>query len=118
MIIKLLIALRSAEDTQSLLRELRQAGHDPAPVHVQTEGEFVAALDREAWEAVIVHSAMPHTTLSALVKEIRQRRLDVPIIAVTPRLDTTEAVYALRAGATHCVARFELWRLPDIVQTE
>ena len=118
MVMKLLIARGSAEDTQSLLRELRQAGHDPAPVHVQTEGEFVAALDREAWEAVIVHSAMPHTTLSALVKEIRQRRLDVPIIAVTPRLDTTEAVYALRAGATHCVARFELWRLPDIVQTE
>jgi len=115
---KLLIARGSAEDAQSLLRELRQAGHDVAPVHVQTEGEFVSALDREHWEAVIVHSAMPHTTLAALVKEIRQRRLDVPVIAVTPRLDTTEAVYALRAGATHCVARFELWRLPDIVQAE
>ena len=41
---------------------LRQAGHDVAPVHVQTEGEFVSALDREHWEAVIVHAAMPHTT--------------------------------------------------------
>jgi diguanylate cyclase (GGDEF)-like protein/PAS domain S-box-containing protein len=118
MSMKLLIARGSAEDAQSLLRELRQAGHDLSSVHVQTEGEFVSALDREQWEAVIVHSAMPHTTLAALVKEIRQRRLDVPVIAVTPRLDTTEAVYALRAGATHCVARFELWRLPDIVQAE
>ena len=118
MAMKLLIARGSAEDAQSLLRELRQAGHEPAPAHVQTEGEFVSALDREGWDAVVVHSAMPHATLAALVKEIRQRRLDLPVIAVTPRLDTTEAVYALRAGATHCVARFELWRLPDIVQSE
>jgi diguanylate cyclase (GGDEF)-like protein/PAS domain S-box-containing protein len=118
MAIKLLIARGSAEDAQSLLRGLRQTGHEPTPVHVQTEGEFVSALDRETWDAVVVHSAMPHATLAALVKEIHQRRLDLPVIAVTPRLDTTEVVYALRAGATHCLARFELWRLPDIVHSE
>ena len=49
MSMKLLIARGSAEDAQSLLRELRQAGHDLAPVHIQTEGEFIAALDREPW---------------------------------------------------------------------
>jgi DNA-binding NtrC family response regulator len=118
MAMKLLIARGSAEDAQSVTRELRRAGHDPAPLHVQTEGEFVSALDRDAWEAVFVHSAMPHTSLVALAKAIRDRGLDIPIVAVTPRLDTTEAVSALRAGATHCVARGELWRLPEIVQGE
>jgi diguanylate cyclase (GGDEF)-like protein/PAS domain S-box-containing protein len=118
MAMNLLIARGSAEDAQSIIRELKQAGHDPAPVHVQTEGEFVAALDRDAWEAVIVHSAMPHTSLVALVREMRGRGLDIPVIAVTPRLDTTEVVSALRAGATHCVARGELWRLPEIVRGE
>jgi PAS domain S-box-containing protein len=118
MAMKLLIARGSAEDAQSVIRELRRAGHDPAPLHVQTEGEFEAALDRDAWEAVLVHSAMPHTSLVAFAKAIRDRGLDVPIVAVTPRLDTTEAVSALRAGATHCAARGELWRLPEIVQGE
>jgi diguanylate cyclase (GGDEF)-like protein/PAS domain S-box-containing protein len=118
MAMNLLIARGSAEDAQSIVRELKQAGYDPAPVHVQTEGEFVAALDRDAWEAVIIHSAVPHTSLVALARQLRDRDLDVPIIAVTPRLDTTEAVSALRAGATHCVARGELWRLPEIVRGE
>ena len=118
MAMNLVIARGSAEDAQSVGRELRRAGHDPAPLHVQTEGEFVAALDRDTWEAVFVHSAIPHTSLVALAKAIRDRGLDVPIVAVTPRLDTTEAVSALRAGATHCVARGELWRVPEIVQGE
>jgi diguanylate cyclase (GGDEF)-like protein len=118
MAMNLLIARGSAEDAQSIVRELKQAGHDPTPVHVQTEGEFVAALERDAWEAVIVHSATPHTSLVALARQLRDRDLDVPIVAVTPRLDTTEAVSALRAGATHCVARGELWRLPEIVRGE
>jgi diguanylate cyclase (GGDEF)-like protein/PAS domain S-box-containing protein len=118
MAMNLLIARGSAEDAQSIVRELRQARHDPTARHVQTEGEFVAALSREAWDAVIVLSALPHTTLTALAKEIRERGLDLPVIAVTPRLDTAEAVSALRAGATHCLARGELWRLPEIVLTE
>jgi diguanylate cyclase (GGDEF)-like protein/PAS domain S-box-containing protein len=118
MAMNLLIARGSAEDVHSIVRELRQAGHDPAPLHVQTEGEFLAALDRGPWEAVLVHSAAPHTSLVTLARGIRDRGLDVPIIAVTPRLDTAEAVLALRAGATHCLARGELWRLPEILQGE
>ena len=39
------------------------------------------------------------TSLLTLARGIRDRGLDVPIIAVTPRLDTAEAVFALRAGA-------------------
>jgi len=115
---KLLIARGSTEDAQSIVHELRQARQDPDPLHVQTQGEFVAALDREPWQAVIVHSATPHTSLAALAKDMRDRGLDLPLIAVTPRLDTTEAVSALRAGATHCVARGELWRLPEVVMGE
>jgi diguanylate cyclase (GGDEF)-like protein/PAS domain S-box-containing protein len=118
MAMNLLIARGSAEDAQSIIRELRQARHDPAPLHVQTDGEFVAALARDAWDAVIVHSAIPHSSLSTLAKQVRERGLDVPVIAVTPRLDTAETVAALRAGATHCLAREELWRLPEIVQAE
>jgi diguanylate cyclase (GGDEF)-like protein/PAS domain S-box-containing protein len=118
MAMNLLIARGSAEDVQSIVRELRQAGRDPAPFHVQTEGEFVAALDRGPWEAVLVHSAPPHTSLVALARDIRERGLDVPIIAVMPRLDTADAVSALRAGATHCLARGEMWRLPEILEDE
>ena len=118
MAMNLLIARGSAEDVQSIIRELRQAGQDPAPLHVQTEGEFLAALERGPWEAVLVHSATPHTSLLTLAQGIRDRGLDVPIIAVMPRLDTAEAVFALRAGATHCLTRGELWRLPEILQGE
>jgi len=67
---------------------------------------------------VLVHSAAPHTSLITLARGIRDRGLDVPVIAVMPRLDTAEAVLALRAGATHCLARGELWRLPEILQGE
>jgi len=118
MVTHLLIARGTAEDAQSIAGELRQAGHEPVLVQVQTQGELTAALDRGSWEAVLVYSAKPHTSLVSLVREMRERGLDVPIIAVTPRLDTAEAVSAVRAGATHCLARGELWRLPDILRSE
>src|SRR5688572_20023957 len=118
MAMKLLIARGSAQDVQSIVRELRQAGLSPTPLHVQTEGEFVAALERGPWDAFLVHSAAPHPDLFTLAGAARDHGLDTPVIAITPRLDTAEAVFALRAGATHCLARGELWRLPEILQGE
>ena len=118
MAMKLLIARGSAEDVKSIVRELRQAGMDPAPLHVQTEGEFVAALDRGSWEAALVHSASPHPDLLTFAGAAHDHGVDMPFIAITPRLDTAEAVLALRAGATHCLARGEMWRLPEILQGE
>jgi diguanylate cyclase (GGDEF)-like protein/PAS domain S-box-containing protein len=116
--VRLLIVRGAADDADRIVHELRSAGQDPTTAHVQTTGELTAALERDTWDAVLIYSSAPHGSLVALAAELRRRGLDLPLVALTPRADTEEVVAAMKAGATHCLAGGELWRLPAIVLSE
>ena len=86
-----------------LERALCDAGHD---VRVSDDAEHaLAALSDEAFGVVVSDIAMPGLTGIELLRELRRRHVDIPVVLVTgtPRLDT--AVEAVECGAFRYMAK-------------
>lgn len=116
--LRALVVGRSAGDARCVVNELGRGGYEPLIQRVEKETEFIGALDRQGWDVVFVHSALPHAGLARMVRLLRERDLDPPVIVISTRADEEEVVSAMKAGAHDCVSRANLGRLPGVVEEE
>jgi PAS domain S-box-containing protein len=78
---------------------------------VETETDFLAALDEGDFEIILADYTLPGFDGSSALKIARQRRPDVPFIFVSETVREDLAIEALKSGATDYVVKSGLPRL-------
>ena len=116
--LKVLIVNDSKEDTETLLKELRQGNYDPTHERVETSDELSEALKKDSWEVVIANYSMPNFSAPAALKMLKEKDIDVPFIVVSPTISEELAVSAMKAGAHDYVMKGNLARLNPAVERE
>lgn len=116
--LRLLMVEDSEDDALLVLRELRRAGYDVAHERVLTSEDFVAALRRGGWDAVISDYSLPGLEAPDVLALFRQQRIDIPFIIVSGTIDEESAIASLRAGAHDFVTKAKLARLAPALERE
>ncbi|HEU6449625.1 MAG TPA: PAS domain S-box protein [Verrucomicrobiae bacterium] len=113
-----LIVEDSENDAKLLLEELRQKGFSPVHERVQTAEGMDAALARSAWDVVISDYVMPQFSGPAALKLLRDKKIDVPFIAVSGTYGEEAAVGMMKSGANDYIVKNNLSRLGPAIERE
>jgi signal transduction histidine kinase len=117
--LKLLLVEDSEDDAELLLRELRRAKYGVEWERVDTASAMRAALDRQAWDAILSDHHLAHFNALDALAVVKERRLDVPfIMIVSGKVGEAAAVKAMRAGVHDYLLRGALTRLPAALERE
>jgi DNA-binding response OmpR family regulator len=100
---RILIVDDEAEVAEALADAVRLQGHVPAVAHSGAEG--LAAIEAEAPEGVFLDLVMPGLSGLDLLREIRQRHPELPIVVVTGRAGPLDLVEVRRLGVTDIVEK-------------
>ena len=101
-----------------MLTRFREARHDPQSMHVNGSESLRAALQGQAWDAILCKHRIPGLTALAALKLVQEEGFDVPFIVIADNIDDKTAARAMRAGAQACFARDGLERLVATVERE
>jgi PAS domain S-box-containing protein len=113
-----LIIEDSENDTMLLLEELRQKGYSPVHERVEHAAAMTSALERRNWDVVISDYAMPEFSGPAALKLLREKKLDIPFIAVSGTYGEEAAVDMMKAGANDYITKANLSRLAPAIERE
>ena len=116
--LRVLIVEDSEDDMLLLLRELRRGGYDPTYERVDTRDAMRAALDRQAWDAILCDYSMPHLSAPEALSLLQGTGLDLPFIIVSGTIGEDTAVAAMKAGAHDYLLKGNLTRLAPAVERE
>jgi two-component system, cell cycle sensor histidine kinase and response regulator CckA len=108
----------SEDDCFLIARELSRAGIALEWSRVETQPEFLQALQRQPWHVILSDHSMPHFSSLDALRIVRERELDIPFVIVSGTIGEEQAVAAMRAGANDYVLKGNLARLPQVVARE
>lgn len=111
----LLMLEDDAVSAELTLRALQTAGLPVACERVATESEFRAALARNP-DLVLSDSNVPGFDGMAALAIAKREDPRVPFIFVSAHMDTAAIRRALENGATECLSKGDLGRLPSVVR--
>jgi DNA-binding response OmpR family regulator len=100
---RILIVDDEAAVANALAAAVKHQGHVPAVARSGREG--LAAIEAEAPEAVFLDLVMPGLSGVELVREIRQRHPELPIVVLTGRAAQLDLVEVQRLGVTDIVEK-------------
>ena len=113
--LQLLIVEDNPDDVDLLLRELRRAGFDPEWSRVETEPDFLAALQSPP-EIILSGYSMPHFSGLRALELLRASGRDIPFILISGTVGEDVAVQAMRDGATDYLLKDRPARLVSAVR--
>ena len=113
--LRILILEDNAADAELNIHELRDAGFDPQWQRVESEAEYLAALDT-APELILADYSLPKFDGLRALKALRDRRLDIPFILVSGMAGEEIAVEAMKQGATDYLLKDQIARLGAAVE--
>jgi diguanylate cyclase (GGDEF)-like protein len=114
--LRVVVVEDSVTDAELLARHLAKAGLDVDIERVQTEHEFVAALQRSMPDLILSDFSLPQFDgLRALDLAVIHAR-EVPFIYVSGTIGEERAIDALRRGATDYVLKTNLARLASVIE--
>jgi len=108
--LNLLMLEDQPDDAELMLFELRQAGFECDWRCVDTEADFLAALQEEPDLIIADYNLPQYNGLSAL-RLLRELELDIPFILVTGSLGEETAVECIKLGAADYLLKDRLARL-------
>jgi two-component system cell cycle sensor histidine kinase/response regulator CckA len=111
----LLLVEDSGDDAELVLRELRHAGIDPVWTRVETEVDFLAALQQKP-DIILSDYSMPRFGGLRALELLRESGLRIPFILISGAMGEDVAVEAMRGGATDYLLKDRLGRLPSSVR--
>lgn len=103
--------------TDAIVAELSRGGYDPVGGFVSEQGEFEKALEAN-WDLAISDYGVGGLGAIEALRLIQEKRMDLPVIAVTGRIKPSEVVALLKAGAADHLTRGNLMRLNTAVERE
>jgi PAS domain S-box-containing protein len=108
----LLILEDRPADVELVLHELRRAGYEPMWRRVDTEADFLAALDPSLdLDLILADYTLPQYDALRAFELVRERGLDVPFIIVSGTIGEELAVAALHRGIADYLIKDRLARL-------
>jgi len=110
--LRVLLVEDNPSDVELLLLVLRKDGFAVSSDVVQTAEEFTARIQAAAYDVILADYNLPQWNGMEAVGILRRENLDVPLIVVTGYLAEEKAVDCIKQGATDCVLKEHLTRLP------
>lgn len=110
----LLILEDRPADAELMLHELRRAGLAADWRRVETEADYVAALD-PALDLILADYTLPQFNALRALQLLQQRGLDIPFIIVTGSIREEVAVECMKQGAADYLLKDRLTRLGQAV---
>lgn len=117
-IMQVLVVEDSVNDAMLLLSELECSGYTVEHQRVETEADFLAALKRHSWDAVISDYVLPNFSGPEALRLLRERNSVTPFIMVSGVLGEDQAVAMMRAGANDYIMKASLFRLVPALERE
>jgi diguanylate cyclase (GGDEF)-like protein/PAS domain S-box-containing protein len=114
--VRVLIVEDSQADAELALRRLRMDGIECAPVRVETEEAFLAALREGRWDLILSDFSLPQFNGLAALEIAAREAPQVPFIFVSGTIGEERAIEALRRGAADYVLKTNLKRLAPAVR--
>lgn len=106
----------SAADVELALLELRKNGFDVSGDVAQTAEEFTSRIQMSVYDIILADYNLPQWKGTEALDILCREKLDVPLIVVTGYLGEEKAVDYIKKGATDCVLKDRLVRLPASVR--
>jgi two-component system, cell cycle sensor histidine kinase and response regulator CckA len=113
--VRVLIIEDDPIDADLMVRELKRGGLTPKWVRVETEGEYLAELEKTP-DVILSDSKLPMFDGFEALDLLQQRGLDIPFILVSGRLGEDLAVEAMKRGACDYLLKDRLTRLGEAVR--
>ncbi|GEO11176.1 response regulator [Segetibacter aerophilus] len=104
-----------ASDAELVARTLRRHNFLFDFLVIDTEQEFIAALDHFSPDVILCDHSLPAFNSFAALKIIKDRRLNIPFIVITATMSEDVAMTVVREGADDYVLKDRLNRLPFVV---
>jgi signal transduction histidine kinase len=103
-------------DVELELLTLRKDGFEVSSDVVQTAEEFISRIRMATYDLIMADYNLPQWKGTETLDILRHENLDVPLILVTGYLGLEKAVDYIKQGATDCVLKDHLARLPTSVR--
>jgi C4-dicarboxylate-specific signal transduction histidine kinase len=112
--LKVLIVEDRPDDTELMVRELRQASLTPEWRAAVTEREYRQSLD---WgpDVILSDFTLPQFNAFDALRIMQERQLDIPLIVVTGSISEETAVECIKHGAVDYLLKDRMARLPAAV---
>src|ERR1700687_408129 len=114
--LRLLLVEDNPSDVELVLLALRKDGFDVSSDVVQTVEEFTLRIQANRFDVILADYNLPQWRGMEALEILRCEHLDVPLIVVTGYLGEEKAVECIKQGATDCVLKDRLARLPSSVR--
>jgi len=110
--LRVLLVEDNPADVELVLLALRKDGFDVSSDVVQTVEEFTLRIHAAAYDLILADYNLPQWHGMEALEILRRENLDLPLIVVTGYLGEEKAVECIKQGATDCVLKDHLARLP------
>ena len=110
--LRVLLVEDNPSDVELVLLTLREDGLEVSSEVVQTADEFTARIKAANFDLVLADYNLPQWKGMQALDILCRENLDVPLIIVTGYLGEEKAVECIKQGATDCVLKDHLARLP------
>ncbi len=108
--LRLLVLEDRAADAELMVHELQRADFAADWQRVETEADYVAALD-PALDLILADYSLPQFTAMRALQLLQQRRLDIPFLIVTGSISEEVAVECMKQGAADYLLKDRMTRL-------
>lgn len=116
--LRVLFVEDSDDDTQFIIRELRQGGYDLEWERVDTRAAMQAALASRSWDLIISDHIMPQFSSMQALEVLKSSGQELPFILISGSIGEDAAVVALKAGVNDFLIKGNWARLIPAVQRE
>ncbi len=116
--ISLLLVEDNEDDAILLIDHFRRAGYEARWHRVETQAQFVAALDKGGWDLILSDYRLPGFSGDAALELVKTRGIDIPFMLISGIIDDETASAAMRAGAKDYLSKDRLDRLVPAVERE
>ncbi|MCX7683483.1 MAG: GAF domain-containing protein, partial [Anaerolineae bacterium] len=119
--LRVLILEDRLADAELMVYELRRTGFAPEWIRVETEAEYIRALQDAAqsgrkFDVILADYVLPQFNALTALRLLKEYELDIPFIVVTGSVGEEAAVECMRAGAADYLLKDRLTRLGVAVE--
>jgi len=110
--LRVLLVEDNPSDVELVLLALRKDGFEVSSDVVQTFEEFTLRIQTSSYDLILADYKLPQWSGMEAIEILKRENLDMPLIVVTGYLGEERAVECIKHGATDCVLKDHLSRLP------
>ncbi|HEX5277768.1 MAG TPA: EAL domain-containing protein [Fluviicoccus sp.] len=101
--LRLLVLHNSADNTEEIVKSLKNAGTPTRPQLVDNLEDFEDTLNSQPWDLVLAGEEVSGGSYSEALQSIRNRDKDIPLIVLLKNYDENMIVEALESGAVDAI---------------